>query len=106
MVGVGSSEFLQEEHRSDGIHDRGAHDHFLSRLQVQGAIKVQVVSPWRNFDDWRLPHRRPHDLLGGLQVERGFIASDNYGVGRTLGRVEQVFSSASSKPMTFVSLSD
>src|SRR5262245_839366 len=103
---VGIDEFLKEEYGSGGLHQRRAQDHFLACLQVQSAIEMQMVSPWRNFDDGGLPHGCPHDLLCGLQIERRFIASHNHCGGRTLGRVEQFFSSASSKCMTLVSLRD
>ena len=55
-----------------------------------------AFSTWVYLNDWRLAFRRPSPLGGGLQIQAGFILSQNSCLRCVLDDVDQFFSISSS----------
>ena len=67
---------------------------------------MSVLSTWMRFDHRGLSQRSKYAHQGGLQIQRGFIASQPYRLGSLLGGVYEFFSKTSSKATTFSSERD
>lgn len=89
-----------------GIQLRCACDDLLPGLEVQRAVPTDMRSSWVASHREALPTRRPSRHRGGLQIDLGFIFSQNDGVWRVLSDVDQFFSSNVSNCITAASLRD
>jgi len=106
LVWVGVQELEEIERRHLGIHHDALHGGLLPRTQVEGAIEMGRLPSRMQPDNRRLAPHMPHDLEGGLEIERSFVGGQDDRVGRCLGRVRQFFSSSSSKAITAISERD
>lgn len=92
--------------RNFSIHKIGTHRDFLSGLQIQRAVEIGLGSSRIRSHNRCLSSGKPNLAGGGLQVQPGFIASQEDRIGRFLSYIYQFFSSCSSKSATFVALRD
>jgi hypothetical protein len=78
--------------------------HFCAREQVERAVEVQHLAAGMHPHQRRLPLGCPDRLGGGLEVQTGFIFSENDGLRGALRDVRQFFSTCSLKTATSASL--
>ena len=86
------------------IHERFGLRHFRAREQVERSVEVEYLASGMHPYQRRLALGRPDRLGGGLEVQTGFIFSENDGLRGVLRDVRQFFSTCSLKAATSASL--
>jgi len=91
--------------RSLGGHLFRTHDNVLSRVQIERTKKVSMLSARVCTND-RLPARCPDGHRSRLQIQAGFVLSQEYRIRCFLNDIDLYFVSCSSDSATLLSERD